>query len=370
MKPFDLKELAPNGLKRGYTTGSCATAGVKAALLRFLYDEKTTEVEFVLPDQSHTLRIPVEETELLPNGASARVIKDAGDDPDRTHGAAILVEVRTKETPGIEFQAGPGVGVVRQGGLQIPIGEPAINPVPRLMIEHTIEAVLADAEIAPAGFVVRIGCENGEAIAKRTFNPRLGIEGGISILGTTGIVEPKSLAAFKASIEIYINVAVAGDPEEVVFSPGTLGQKFARNHLELDIRRVVQTSNFVGFSLDHLSDRLEENNQQLPKLWIVGHPGKLAKLVDDHWDTHSQNSPPAIGIIERIAKKMGITPDASNTVEGLAKSLGDHTELWDEIAERTRAKVAERVRSVSEIQVRLFSMSGKLLNATCLPKLS
>ena len=361
MRKFDLSKPAANGLMRGYTTGSCATAAVKAALLRMFYGEEVRQVEIVLPGGEEVLQIPIESTELFDGGASARVIKDAGDDPDQTHKAAIISKVLRTEKPGIEFVAGQGVGTVTREGLQISVGEPAINPVPRAMMELAVEEVCADLEQRPEGFTIEVACEDGEQIAKRTFNPRLGIEGGISILGTTGIVEPKSLASFKASIEIYINVALAGEPDQIVFSPGNLGQRFARESLELELSRVVQMSNFVGFALDHLSHRLEEENQRLPKLWVVGHPGKLAKLVDGHWDTHSSNSPPATEVVERIASKVGEKLENSNTVEACISKLGTDSEVWKLIGNAIHKGIAERVRGVDEICVRLFAMSGQQL---------
>ena len=362
MRKFDLSKLAANGLKRGYTTGSCATAAVKAAMMRMFYGEELEQVEILLPGGAELLQIPIESTERIENGASARVIKDAGDDPDQTHKAAIVSKVSKSETPGIEFVAGPGVGTVTRDGLQIPVGEPAINPVPRAMMELAVEEVCADLEQRPPGFTIEVACEDGEQIAKRTFNPRLGIEGGISILGTTGIVEPKSLASFKASIEIYINVALAGQAEQIVLSPGNLGQRFARESLELEVSRVVQMSNFVGFALDHVNHRLEEEGQRLPKLWVVGHPGKLAKLVDGYWDTHSSNSPPATEVVERVANEAGEKLGSCNTVEESIKKLGPDHEVWRLISDGIHKRVAERIRRVDEICVRLFAMSGQQLN--------
>lgn len=363
MKAYDLTELAPNGLRRGYTTGSCATAGVKAALWSYFYGDRLDEVEITLPGGEHYLTIAIDSVEKIAGGAVVKVIKDAGDDPDQTHKAVIVVKVMVATKPGIEFRAGEGVGMVRQAGLQIPVGEPAINPVPRQMMEMAVAEVCVDAESPPRGFVVEVACERGEEIAKRTFNPRLGIVGGISILGTSGIVEPKSLAAFKASIAIYINVALAENSQEVVFSPGNLGQRFAREQLELELRQVVQISNFVGYALDHLKQRLEEQGRRLPVLWVVGHPGKLVKLIDGHWDTHSKESPPATGIVERVAGELGISLGELNTVEQAAVHFSGEGELWQVLADRIHQQVGERMSSqVDEVRVRLFSMAGQLLN--------
>ncbi|MCF6311782.1 MAG: cobalt-precorrin-5B (C(1))-methyltransferase CbiD [Verrucomicrobiales bacterium] len=364
MKPYDLTELAPNGLRRGYTTGSCATAGVKAALWSYFYGDVLNEVDITLPGGECYLQVAIDSLEKIVGGAVVKVIKDAGDDPDQTHRATIVTKVTVSKEAGIEFRAGEGVGMVKQAGLQIPVGEPAINPVPRQMMEMAIEEVCADLESPPLGFVIEIGCERGKEIAKRTFNPRLGIIGGISILGTSGIVEPKSLAAFKASIAIYINVALSEKAQEVVFSPGNLGQRFAREQLQLQLHQVVQVSNFMGYALDHLKQKLEEEGRRLPLLWIVGHPGKLAKLIDGHWDTHSKCSPAATGIVDRIAGELGISLGGLNTVEQAAVNFADEEKLWQVMAERIHEQVCGRMSShVEEVRIRLFSMAGHLLNA-------
>jgi cobalt-precorrin-5B (C1)-methyltransferase len=231
---FDLGQLAANGLKRGYTTGSCATAAVKAALLKLVCNESPNEVNVTLPDGAQYLTIPIDCIRDEDDGTMrADVIKDAGDDPDQTHRARIFARVKRNRTGEIVFLRGEGVGIVTQPGMQIDIGSPAINPVPRRMMIHAVHEVLNEGEGSrDAGFDLQIGCENGEDIAKRTFNPRLGIQGGISILGTTGIVEPKSMAAFQASIEIYIRVALGGNPAELVLAPRNIAKRVARSSLQ------------------------------------------------------------------------------------------------------------------------------------------
>ncbi|HZC34878.1 MAG TPA: cobalt-precorrin-5B (C(1))-methyltransferase CbiD, partial [Chthoniobacterales bacterium] len=296
MRRFDLDALTDAGLRRGYTTGSCATAAVKAALLTLLCNESPTEVNISLPDGLHFLNIPIDRiTREAGDAVYAEVIKDGGDDPDQTHRARIFAKVQHNNRGVIVFQRGEGVGIVTQPGLQAAVGDPAINPVPRLMMINAVHEVLAESDrsIDP-GFNLQIGCRDGERIAQRTFNPRLGIEGGISILGTTGIVEPKSKAAFQASIQVYIRVALGDRPDEIVLAPGNLGQRFARRCLGLPPKRVVQMSNFIGFALECVEQCLAENQHRLPALWLVGHPGKLAKILAEDWDTHSGKSLSAI----------------------------------------------------------------------------
>lgn len=369
--PFPIQELASNGLKRGLTTGTCATAAVKAALLKLLYHETCSEIKVTLPDEVHFVTVPVTSLRLEKNHAIACVVKDAGDDPDQTHKATITARVSRNDSGKIRFIKGEGVGLVTQPGLLIPVGEPAINPVPRQMMIQAVREVIEESETKDEGFDLEIGCENGEEIARRTFNPRLGVIGGISILGTTGIVEPKSLASFKASIEVYIRVALSDTPEEIVLAPGNLGQRFARTILEIPLKRIVQMSNFIGFSIDYLCERLKSENQILPLLWIVGHPGKLAKLLDGVWDTHSSKSSNAVGAILRIAEKYKY-PSAtlskvkhSTTVEGVIEILKVQPEskpFWSEVEEEIEKIIWPKLQNVSKLKVRLFEMSGEPLN--------
>jgi cobalt-precorrin-5B (C1)-methyltransferase len=369
---FDLEQLAANGLKRGYTTGSCATSAVKAALLRLICNESPSEVNITLPDGTQYLTIPIDCIRDEGDGTvRADVIKDAGDDPDQTHRARIFARVKRNRIGEIVFLRGEGVGVVTEPGMQIAIGSPAINPVPRRMMIHAVHEVLDEGDGSPdTGFDLQIGCENGEEIAKRTFNPRLGIQGGISILGTTGIVEPKSMAAFQASIEIYIRVALGGDPDEIVLAPGNLGQRFARSLLRIPPKCVVQMSNFIGYALECVDQTLTENAHRLPLLWVVGHPGKLAKVLDDVWDTHSQQSRSAVEAIRGAAREFGVGDrvlgrlEESKTVEGIVELL--HAEdcaaqFWSALENKISAAVFGRSQRVNQVAVRLFQMDGKAL---------
>jgi cobalt-precorrin-5B (C1)-methyltransferase len=272
---LDLTVPAENGLRRGRTTGTCATAALKAALLRLLRQETVTEVSVSLPDRhgaaesasKYFLTVPIREVRRLDDGAvRAAVVKDAGDDPDCTDGAVISVLVRVNHRGELRFRAGPGVGTVTEPGIRVPVGEPAINPMPRQMMRWAAEEVLAGS-VNP-GFDVEIGCEDGATIARKTFNPRLGILGGISILGTTGVVEPMSLAAYMASIEVYIRVALGGGTDSVAYAPGKIGTAYAHKTLSLPRKRVVQISNFIGFALDCTNLVLAEEGRRLELLWL------------------------------------------------------------------------------------------------------
>lgn len=368
--PFDLSKPAENGLRKGFTTGTSATAATKAALTLLLSGSLPREVNVSLPDGLHYLCIPISPVPQSQGWACASVIKDGGDDPDQTHKARIISRVRRNKVGSIVFMRGKGVGVVTQPGLRIAIGEPAINAVPRAMIKQAVSEVL-DCEIDNVGLDVEIGCENGEEIARRTFNPRLGILDGISILGTTGIVEPKSLASFMASIEVYVRVALGDRPSQIVFSPGNLGQRFARGALHLPAKEIVQISNFVGFALDCVSGTLEEEGFHLKVLWVVGHPGKLAKLLLGEWDTHSNRKVNAVDALIQTARTHSpeLLPLLQNTpsTEAVIEKLHKHPsapDFWNVIAHEIAQVVLGRTRRIAQVRVRLFSMDGTPLGGT------
>jgi cobalt-precorrin-5B (C1)-methyltransferase len=369
----DLTLPAMNGLRRGRTTGSCATAAVKAALYLLLSGEKRARVEVTLPDQRHYLLVPVREVARIEgDGVRAEVLKDGGDDPDSTHGATIFAEVRRNGCQELRFFAGAGVGTATRPGLRVAVGEPAINPVPRQMMRQALVEVMAELwprEPLP-GFDLSIGCENGEAIARKTFNPRLGIVGGISILGTSGIVEPMSMASWVASIEVYVRVALAGGAPMVAYLPGKIGREYARDALGLAEARTVQIANFLGAALDFTQQALAEEGRELDVLWLAGHPGKLAKTLDGVWDTHSSKSGMAMAGVARVAAQCGFAPhlvqeiENANTVEAAMEKIKHESgarALWIEIERRIGALAQARVPSVRRVEVRLFDLAGNAL---------
>jgi len=373
LEAFDLTRPAPNGLRRGRTTGSCATAAVKAALYCLLRDEQRAQVQISLPDGVHYLAVPIEVSRWL-DAQTVRVDvrKDGGDDPDNTHDAIIFVELRRNDSGQIRFRAAAGVGTATKPGLRVAPGEPAINPVPRQMMRQAIAEVLA--EVMPlhrnVGFDVAIGCEDGEAIARKTFNPRLGILGGISILGTSGIVEPLSLASWIASVEVYVRVALGDGATHVAYLPGKIGRQYAREVLHLPEQGMVQIANFLGDALDFMQVALLEQARQLEVLWLLGHPGKLAKVLDGVWDTHSSKSAMAMGSVARVAAELGFSERVvhalqnANTVEAaleLLKAEPGAQAFWMEVERRIAALVQMRVPAVQRVEVRLFDLHGNLL---------
>lgn len=368
LKEFDLSVLAPNGLRRGRTTGSCATAAVKAALCLLLRGERCTQVNVSLPDDAHYLTVPIQNLCWLdPKTARAEVIKDGGDDPDNTHGATIFAEVRRNNEGQIRFFAGDGVGTATQPGLRVPVGEPAINPTPRKMMRQAVFEVNGSKN---EGYDLTIGCVNGEAITKKTFNPRLGIVGGISILGTSGIVEPLSLASWIASIEVYVRVALGNDANSIALLPGKIGRAYAKEVLGLPEQRSVQIANFLGDALAFTQQALDEEQRHLDVLWLLGHPGKLAKVLDGVWDTHSSKSDMAMSVVARIAAERGFNSrlvqelEQANTVEAAMEKLKNEPgsqALWIDIEQRIATLVQTKVPAVKKVEVRLFNLQGESL---------
>jgi cobalt-precorrin-5B (C1)-methyltransferase len=270
-------------LRYGYTTGACATAAALAAACRLLEGRELDRVEITLP-RGQQARFRLEYCRLAETGAEAGLVKDAGDDPDVTHGALIFARVVLSEAPGVRFHAGPGVGTVTRPGLPIPPGEPAINPTPRrMMVEHL--ARLATQDDYRGGFEVAIGVENGAALALKTLNPRLGIVGGLSILGTTGIVRPFSCSAYIVSIQQAVDVARANGLTHLVACTGAASEQAMRAHYrQLPDMALIEMGDFAGAVLKHL------RRAPVPRLTLAGGFGKISKLAAGHLDLHSHSS--------------------------------------------------------------------------------
>lgn len=267
----------PEGeLRRGWTTGACATAAVKAAFAALRTGEFPDPVSITLP-KGETPAFPLALEEKGEGWARAGIIKDAGDDPDVTHGCMVVATVRPGGE-GIRFTAGPGVGMVTKAGLPIPPGEPAINPVPRQMMRDVI------AELGGTGAEIEISIPGGEALALRTWNPRLGIVGGLSILGTTGIVNPFSCAAWIASIHRGIDVARAMGLRHVAGCTGSTSEDAVRNHYTLPLEAMLDMGDFAGGLLKYL------RTHPVERITIGGGFGKISKLGQGALDLHSGRS--------------------------------------------------------------------------------
>lgn len=294
------------GGRLGYTTGACAAAAAAAAACVAQGRVAPAEVELPFPDGSR-YRLPVAWARPMFGGAEAAVRKDAGDDPDITHGAEVIARVRREV--GWHFEAGEGVGTVTRPGLQILPGEAAINPGPRTMIRAALEA------LGWSGARIRVSIPGGAELASRTFNPRLGVEGGLSILGTTGLVRPFSLQAVQATVRCNLDVVRASGAEHVALVPGHLGERALKSALAETYLEIVEISNEWGVALDHAAAL------GFQRLLLAGHPGKLAKLAEGHFDTHSSRSPsPVPGVAARMGP-LGLFVPEVPTVEGLFQSL-------------------------------------------------
>ncbi|MDQ3737400.1 MAG: cobalt-precorrin-5B (C(1))-methyltransferase, partial [Actinomycetota bacterium] len=271
--PPSMQRVKGETLRTGWTTGTCAAAAAKAAATALISGEAQEGVEVGLPrkGEERRVRFEVERCEVGEGWAEAVVVKDAGDDPDVTHGAHITARVSWHEEPGMELGRGEGVGVVTKPGLGLPVGGPAINDVPRRMISYSVEEVLNPAE---RGVRVVLSVPGGEEMAEKTTNPRLGIVGGISILGTTGIVRPFSTASWRASVGQAINVMGAQGHDALVLSTGGLTEKAAMRLLP-DLEEVcfVEVGDFTGHALKGAV------KNGLGRVFFVGMVGKLTKLA-------------------------------------------------------------------------------------------
>lgn len=280
-------------LRTGFTTGACATAAAKAAAGALVGRGWINPVDITLP-RGQAVAFPLVETTAGPGWARAVVQKDAGDDPDVTHGALIVATVRTGAPgSGVTFVAGEGVGRVTLPGLPIPVGEPAINPVPRTMIAQAI------AEVSGGDFEVEVSVPGGAELALKTWNPRLGIMGGISILGTTGIVRPFSCAAWIASIHRGIDVARAGGLRHAVGATGATSEAAAQARFGLPDYAMLDMGDFAGGLLKYLA------KHPIPRLTIAGGFGKLTKLSQGALDLHSSRSRVDFAALGELAVGLG-----------------------------------------------------------------
>ncbi len=273
----DAEDFAPDDrpLRRGWTTGACATASAKAALAALNGGRFEDPVTITLPG-GQTPSFALAHQALGDGFAEAGIVKDAGDDPDVTHGALVIARIeRGAAGSGVTFHAGEGVGMVTRPGLPIPAGEPAINPVPRRMIREA----LGDGD-----YRVTIGIRDGARLAEKTWNPRLGIVGGLSVLGTTGIVVPYSCAAWIASIQRGVDVARAMGLAHVVGSTGDLSEKAAMARLGLPLEAYLDMGDFVGGLLKYVK------RNPVPRVTIAGGFAKLVKLAQGAMDLHSGRS--------------------------------------------------------------------------------
>ncbi len=270
-------------LRRGWTTGACATAATRAALTALLGGSFPDPVEITLP-KGETPAFALALEERGGNWARAGIIKDAGDDPDVTHGAMIVATVRRGDAgTGVIFKAGDGVGMVTRPGLPVAPGEPAINPVPRQMMRETVATVTGEFGVSP-DIEIEISVPGGQELATKTWNPRLGIEGGLSILGTTGIVRPFSCSAWIHAIQSGINVARAEGLTHLAGATGSTSEAAVKKFHGLDDLALIDMGDFVGGMLKYLRTR------PVSRITIAGGFAKMTKFAQGRLDLHSGRS--------------------------------------------------------------------------------
>ena len=319
--PPSMQRVRGEKLRTGWTTGSCAAAAAKAAAKALLTGEPQQEVDIKLPrkGEQRRVRFAVERCEVGTSWAEAVVVKDAGDDPDVTHGAHLTARVSWREEPGIELDRGEGVGVVTKPGLGLPVGGPAINDVPRRMISYSVEEVLNPEE---RGVRVLISVPGAERMAEKTTNPRLGIVGGISILGTTGIVRPFSTASWRASVGQAINVMGAQGNDTLVLSTGGLTEKAAMRLLpNLEEVCFVEVGDFTGYALK------QAVRNALARVFFVGMVGKLTKLSAGVMMTHWTRSKVNNDLLADVTAQAGGAPELLRKVRN-ANTARHAYALW------------------------------------------
>lgn len=343
----------------GYTTGSCAAAGAKAAASMLLSAMPVDSVSIDTP-KGIRLNLEVLHPEISKNRASCAIRKYSGDDPDVTNGILIYAEVSFGEKTGtkaVVIDGGEGVGRITKPGLEQPIGAAAINQVPRQMIRQEVLEVLEEYEYF-GELIVKISIPQGKALAARTFNPRLGIEGGISILGTTGIVEPMSEQALIASIRLEMQIHRNNGVEYLVISPGNYGSTYLKSHFPIDPEKIVKCSNFLGETIDFAVEL------GFSGVLFVSHIGKFIKAAGGIMNTHSRCADSRMEILAANALRAGADLDtlsqvleAVTTEDGLSilKRSNDLEKTMEEVMKKIEFYINHRAYEKLELGILVFS---------------
>lgn len=293
-------------MRFGYTTGSCATGAAKAAALMLFTGQEQKYVSFMTP-KGILLHLEILHITRGDGWVSCAIKKDAGDDPDATNGIEIFAKVEKTKGKGIFIEGGTGVGRVTKKGLEQPLGNAAINKVPRAMIQKELETICNDADYE-GGILVTVSVPKGEEIARKTFNPRLGIEGGISILGTSGIVEPMSEAALIKSIEVEMRQKVENGAKYLLVTPGNYGAAYIKEHLSLPFQENIKCSNYVGETLDMAVSMGVEG------ILFISHIGKFVKVAAGIMNTHSRCADARAEILSANALRAGISLESAKEI--------------------------------------------------------
>lgn len=343
----------------GFTTGTCAQASVTAACAMLKEQRYVQEVNVVLPN-GEALTLEINNQKFTANEASCSILKDAGDDPDVTNGACISAQVRFTNKKGISITGGQGVGMVTKAGLAVPIGKPAINPIPRKMIVAAVENAFGKE----ASVEVIISVEQGKEIAKRTMNGALGIVGGISILGTSGRVKPMSEEALKDSLHLKLSQLQAEGKAIAIFTLGNYGSNFLiKAYTAISEDDCVMTSNYVGFMLE------QAVRYSFRTILLVGHIGKLIKLAGGIFHTHSKVADARNEILAShylhhtgdvaMFKKLFVC----NTTEEAVENITNNS-FYSYLAETIKKRSQQHVKNELNVEVLLFSQQKGELGRT------
>lgn len=344
-------------LRTGYTTGSCAAAAAKGACAMLFSRKPLEQVEIDTP-KGWPLTLTLYKISFDEDRVSCCIVKDAGDDPDVTDKIEVFAQARKIPGKEIVITAGEGVGRVTKPGLQVPVGMPAINPVPRSMILQEVGKVIPP----DTGVEVEISIPKGREIAKKTFNPRLGIEGGISVLGTTGIVEPMSEEALKDTIALELSCRKAAGHDKILLVPGSYGERFCEQHLGIPKEKAVKISNYLGFALEKCDE------YGFKKIILAGHLAKLVKPAGGIFYTHSRISDTRMEILTANLAVMGMPVETLKEIMNcitteeafpIIDRLG-YGEVYHVIAEKCAQRCEGYVYGNVEVGVVLFSMKNLL----------
>jgi len=350
-----LRPMIETPLRKGWTTGACAAAAAKAAWQALVTGVFPDPVAIALP-RGDCPSFALSRAQLEPGRASAGVIKDAGDDPDITHGAEIVVTIEQGEPgSGIQFRAGPGVGSVTLPGLPLAVGEPAINPNPRAQILDNMRVIAEPADVS-----ITVSIPGGEALAAKTMNPRLGILGGLSVLGTTGVVLPYSCAAWIHSIHRGVDVALACGLNHLAGCTGKTSEAGVMALHGLEDRALLDMGGFVGALLKYL------RIHPVPRLTIGGGFGKLAKLAAGEMDLHSKAAEVDLGFLRRLLAELGAPPallaETEQAVSGAQiLALAGDFPLADLVARRARESALAVLAGGVAVDIAIFDRGGKLI---------
>ncbi|MFB5646287.1 MAG: cobalt-precorrin-5B (C(1))-methyltransferase [Nitrosopumilaceae archaeon] len=357
-----MEEVQKQKLRKGFTTGTCASASAKAAILSIIKQQKVVDVDVTLP-KGDSIKIKIENCEFSEKSARCSVIKDGGDDPDVTHGAEIIVDVSLNENIGqIEIDGGEGVGIVTKPGLGLEINKPAINPVPKQMISTNLNEIAKDL-LKKYGIKVVISVPKGKELALKTDNPRLGIVGGISILGTSGIVIPYSTASFAASIRQNLDVSIALGNDIVVLTTGGRSEEFSKRLVNLPEHCFVKMGDFSGYTIQQCAKK------GIKKAYVVGFIGKLSKMAMGVKQTHVKGSKVNMSFLANIAKNNGANDELvdriknANTARHVQEMIQENNlnEFFRTVCSKVYDHMVDYSENRVDLEIILFDFDGSIL---------